>query len=71
MKKKSETTISEKSYSKGQSSYSLLKVFKSITITLDFKILILITLILKWQTILPLAIRIWTWNKSTLSTLIV
>ena len=71
MNKKSETTISEKSYSKGQSSYSLLKVFKSITITLDFKILILITLILKWQTILPLVIRIWTWNKSTLSTLIV
>ena len=71
MNKKSETTISEKSYSKGQSSYTLLKVFKSITITLDFKILILITLILKWQTILPLVIRIWTWNKSTLSTLIV
>lgn len=71
MNKKSETTISEKSYSKGQSSYSLLKVFKSITITLDFEILILITLILKWQTVLPHAIRIRTWNKSTLSTLIV
>lgn len=28
MNKKSETTISEKSYSKGQSSYSLLKVFQ-------------------------------------------
>ena len=46
MNKKSETTIREKSYSKGQSCYSLLKVFKSITIKLDFKILIPITLII-------------------------